>query len=181
MPSLTQDTLLELKDDFSNYPMFIETGTLTGQTIFEMEPLFRTLYTIELSEQYYLNTSAEYTGDKIIFLHGDSTKQLVELCPYINDKVIFFLDAHWSSGDTAQGDVDVPLLSEIQTINDLFDHDAIIIIDDFRLFETYIYEDWSNIVKSSIEKILGERISKSYHLPSSLSPDDRYVIHINAK
>ena len=178
MPSIGKDFLLRLQDDYKNYNTFIETGTHTGNTIFSMEPHFEKLYTIELSKKYYVNTSEQYSGNKIIFFHGDSTEFLNVLCPEIKENAIFFLDAHFSNGDTAQGKLDCPLLSEIQAINDFFKEYAIIIIDDFRLFGTHLNENWSDIYKSSIENILGKRIYKSYHLPSELSPIDRWVIHI---
>ena len=178
MPSIGKDFLLQLQGNYKHYDTFIETGTYTGKTIFAMEPHFEKLYTIELSTKYYYNTSKQYTGNKIKFFYGDSTNILCELCPEIKENAIFFLDAHFSSGDTAQGTVDCPLLTEIQTINDLFQEHAIIIIDDFRLFGTHHNEDWSNIYKSSIENILEKRIYHSYHIPSQLSPIDRWVIHI---
>ena len=56
MPSLNLNFLRLLHDDFSNYPLFIETGTNQGDTIFSMEPYFKNLITIELSEKYYTNT-----------------------------------------------------------------------------------------------------------------------------
>jgi hypothetical protein len=180
MPSLTPNFTLRLQDDYKNYPTFIETGTLNGDTIFAMEPLFKNLYTIELSPKYYFQTLNNYTGNKIKFFHGDSSYILTELCPEIKDNAIFFLDAHWSNGDTARGDIDCPLVNEIRTINNLFQQDAIIIIDDFRLFETNVNEDWSNICKSLIENILKQRMSKSYHFASELSPNDRWVIHIKS-
>jgi hypothetical protein len=37
MPSLSYDFLKQLKDDYKKYLCFIETGTLEGGTIFQME------------------------------------------------------------------------------------------------------------------------------------------------
>ena len=52
MPSLNEDFLLELQDDYTKYTCFIETGTFIGETIFALEPYFKKLYTIEFSEKY---------------------------------------------------------------------------------------------------------------------------------
>jgi hypothetical protein len=104
----------------------------------------------------------------------------------MNNKCIFFLDGHYSSGITGKGIKDVPLIEEITYINNLYMNEAIIIIDDFRLFgldqsSGIIGEDWSEIKKERLLNILILRISRVYHLESQYSKDDRLIIHINAK
>ena len=149
-----------------------------------MEPLFKKLYTIELSEKYYKNTKAKYCGNKIKFLLGDSSIVLQYILPTITEKCILFLDGHWSSDDTGRGEKDCPLLEEVTYINELCKMEAIIIIDDLRLFEngpnTGLTEDWSDISKNKILEILQDRISKVYHLDSDNFKNDRLIIHINA-
>lgn len=186
MPCLNNVFLNLLQDDYTKYNCFIETGTLNGDTIFSLEPYFNKLYTIEYSEKYYNNTKARYNGNKINFLLGDSSIVFESLLPKITDKCIFFLDGHWSGGDTGHSDKDCPLEEEITHINNLFTNDAIIIIDDFRLFgldksSGKLGEDWSKINKDSLLNILQARINKVYHLDSECAKDDRLIIHINAK
>ena len=93
----------------------------------------------------------------------------------------FFLDGHWSGGDTGHSNKDCPIYEEITHINNLFTNEAIIIIDDYRLFGLHLYEDWSEINKENLLNIIKERINKVYHLDSVLAKDDRLIIHINAK
>jgi len=185
MPSLNRDFLKSLAGDWTNFPCFIETGTFQGETIFAMEPLFSKLYTVELAEKFYNNTRLQYAGNKINFLLGDSSDVFKTLLPTIQDRTIFFLDGHWSSGDTGKGVKDCPLVEEITHINCLFRHEAIIIIDDFRLFgldasSGKLNEDWSDIHKDSLLHILKDRITDVYHLDSYCAKDDRLVIHISA-
>ncbi len=186
MPSLDKLFLDNLQDDYTKYPCFIETGTLNGNTIFAVEPLFDKLYTIEFSEKYYYSTKERYKDHKIDFILGDSSVVFESLLPKITDKCIFFLDSHWSSGDTGRSTKDCPLEEEITQINNLLKNDAIIIIDDFRLFgldesSGKLKEDWSKINKETLLNILKSRINKVYHLDSCMAKDDRLIIHINPK
>jgi hypothetical protein len=186
MPSLNKTFLKSLQDDYKKYPCFIETGTLNGDTTFALEPHFKTLHTIEYSEKYHNNTKNKYNGKKINFILGDSSIIFESLLPTITEKCIFFLDGHWSSGDTGHSAKDCPLDEEITHINNLFTQEAIIIIDDFRLFgldksSGKLGEDWSAISKEKLLNIIKSRISKVYHLDSECDKDDRLIIHINAK
>jgi hypothetical protein len=185
MPSLDLEFLKNLKGDYNNYPIFIETGTLNGDTTFALEPYFQKLFTIEFSEKYYNNTKNRYSGNKINFILGDSSKVFQTLLPEITKNCIYFLDGHWSSGDTGKSDKDCPLIEEITSINNLFQNEAIIIIDDYRLFglskETGLNEDWSEISKEKIINILGNRVKNIYHLDSICSKDDRLIIHIDKR
>ena len=186
MPSLDINYLQLLKDNFKNYPVFIETGTCNGDTIFSVEPHFDMLYTIELSQKYFNNTSSRYNGNKINFIFGDSSHVFETLLPNINQDAVFFLDGHWSSGDTAKGNKDCPLIEEIQHINILYKNKAIIIIDDFRLFGKGpkiggCNEDWTDITKEKICNILSSRITEIYHLDSTQARNDRLIIHITPK
>ena len=181
MPSINILFLNLLQDDYTKYNCFIETGTLDGGTIFSLEPYFNKLYTIEFSEKYYNNTKNKYSGSKINFILGDSSIVFESLLPNITDKCIFFLDGHWCGGSTGRSNKDCPLDEEITHINNLFTNDAIIIIDDFRLFGLKSNEDWSEINKEKLLNILQGRINKVYHLDSKCAKDDRLIIHINAK
>jgi hypothetical protein len=183
MPSIDYEFLSQLTDDYRNYKFFVESGTHHGETIFKMEPYFDKLVTIECSEYYYKNTKDKYNGNKISFILGDSSIVFASLLPTINDKCIFFLDGHYSSGNTGRGSKDCPLVEEITHIANFFKDDAIIIIDDYRLFghseQTGYPQDWSEISKDKLLNILTSRLTKVYHLDSTCAKDDRLVIHIN--
>ena len=184
MPSLNINFLNKLQDNYTNYNTFIESGTYEGDTIFSLEPYFNNLFTIEYSKSLYENTKNKYMGNKINFILGDSSIIFNTLLLSIKEKSIFFLDGHWSGGLTGKSDKDCPLIEEITCINNLFVNDAIIIIDDHRLFEkgpnnSNANEDWSLINDNSIINILKNRISKLYYLDSECAKDDRMIIHIN--
>lgn len=188
MPSIDLPFLEQLRDDYRNYPCFIETGTHCGDTVLAVEPYFRQLYTVEISETYFALARDRATAagsTNIRFLLGDSTVVFRHMLPSITEKTIFFLDGHWSSGDTGRGDKDVPLLEEIALIHDLFVHDAILIIDDFRLFgkgpDAGVNEDWTDIGRERILELLGTRVKDMYHLGSEHHAEDRFIVHIEGR
>lgn len=188
MPSLNINFLNQLRDNYKNYNIFVETGTYLCETILEMNKYFKKLNTIEIKKEIYDNAIKKYSNSNknINFILGDSKEVFKKLLPSLNEDTIFFLDGHWSAGITGKSDKDCPLIEEIALINSLFKYNAIIIIDDYRLFgtgpKTNNICNWENITKDEIIKILSNRIhnikDNVYHLPSNLHKQDRLIIHI---
>jgi hypothetical protein len=179
MPSININYLDQLKEDYTKYPNFIETGTYFGETIFAAEPYFENLYTIELSKELHQSTSLKYTGSKITFIQGDSSLKLLELLPNIEGRSIFYLDGHYSGGVTAKGKKDCPLYEELELIMKLHQDNCIVIIDDARLFEKKEFADWSEINQEKILDITEARTSSFNFLPSELHHEDRMVLYLN--
>lgn len=185
MPSIDLNFLSLLKDNYVNYNIFIETGTNKGETIFNLEKYFNKLYTIELKENLYNLCKNKYNGNKINFICGDSIIELKNLLPTINENTIFFLDAHYMTGNSAIGIKECPLIEEIEYINTYMIKKSIVIIDDYRLFGKKSKKnkfneqiDWTDIEKKKIINILNQRITDIYHLPSEFHKEDRLIIHL---
>lgn len=200
MPPLTEKFITQLKveeDANRTHPCFVETGTCTGGTIFALEHMFEELHTIEIKPEFYENVKRSYNKrwrnriktifrrpKKISFYLGDSSIVLNSVTSKLNRDTIFFLDGHWSSGDTGKGPKDCPVEEELTSIASSFRHRGIIIIDDFRLFgkgptKGGCLENWEDINKPKLLDIMGERLEQEYHLPSKLDPSDRLVLHIS--
>lgn len=180
MPALEHYIVQLILNDKEKFPIFIETGTLNGETIFAMEDHFDSLHTIEIDNNYHCKTKSNYAGSKISFHLGDSAVVLGTVLQHIDQNTVFFLDGHYSGSDTGFGAKHVPLYEELNLINNLFSKKAIIIIDDYRLFNVYDggIVDWTNINKETCVSILKDRIQNIYHLPSSLHPEDRLIIEL---
>lgn len=186
MPSIDINFLKQLQSEYQTYENFIETGIFCGETTFALEPYFSKLYTIEIKKEYYENVKQDYKGNKINFYLGDSSDVLNEIIPSITGKSIIFLDGHWSGDDTGKGVKDVPLYEELRCIMLNHKDEAIIIIDDVRLFSVgpnigNEVCNWEDINTNNIIKIVEERINKTYFLPSHLASDDRLILHISKK
>lgn len=109
--------------------VFIETGTAGGESIRAAAEIFEICWSIEIIEN---RPEGEFPAN-VFLRYGDSSKLLKELAkPYKGERIVFWLDAHWSENyEAPEGVNECPLLDEITAIKG---HDALILIDDARLF-----------------------------------------------
>lgn len=122
--------------------IFIETGTYLGDGINRVIDDFRTVHSIELNETFYNNVSERFNDNNNVILHlGDSSEVMNKKIFSINEPVLFYLDAHFSGGETAFGkeeDKGCPILRELEILNKRT-HKDIIIVDDMRLMGKQSY------------------------------------------
>jgi hypothetical protein len=120
----------------TGYKTFIETGTCRGDTVFALRNAFKRLITIELSEQLFQDAQRRFVRYKHIeVLQGDSGKVLASVLARINEPCVFWLDAHYSAGITAKGDLDTPVSTEIALIAGHHVRSHVLLIDDARCFD----------------------------------------------
>ncbi len=114
--------------------VFVEGGTFRGGTAKNMSDKFRKVYTIEKSDVMF-DIAKENLKDisNITMLKGDTREHLREILDH-NDNILFWLDAHWSGGDTYGEEDEYPLLEELEIIFDYSNKNQVILIDDARLF-----------------------------------------------
>ena len=116
--------------------VFVETGTFKGETVELIKNEFAEIYTIELSEEYFMQAQLRFANESHInVVSGDSSKTLATIASKLQTKsVLYFLDAHWCEANNAAGKTSqCPLLEEIRAIGSL-NEESVIIIDDARLF-----------------------------------------------
>ena len=179
MPSLTIEELKDYSD--INTEVFVETGTCHGDTVNNVLNYFDHLYSIELSPQLSDYSKNRFKhNSKVSIIQGDSTLVLHSICNTVEKPTFFWLDGHWSGGDTARGPVDCPLLDEVSIINKHFKTACIVTIDDVRLFGTHINEDWSEITREHVLNIVKDRLVSCKYFPSELYVEDRMVLHLKA-
>lgn len=132
--AVSQDFMTELINRF-HVAVLVETGTYSGDTVFNGLPLFNTIYTIELSNPLYQAACDRFKNDKQVhLLCGDSADLLPQILPTISDKILFWLDAHCSGGTTVGKGVPIPLSAEVEAIGKSNTRNAILLIDDIRGF-----------------------------------------------
>jgi hypothetical protein len=114
----------------------IETGTFLGDMDYAVKDIFHAIYSIELSPAIAQRARRRlHAYPHIQILQGDSGAILPRILGGINCQCIFWLDGHYSSGITAKGDLETPVIQELLTI---FAHPVknhVILIDDARCFD----------------------------------------------
>ncbi|TSA31401.1 MAG: hypothetical protein D4R65_11260 [Verrucomicrobiaceae bacterium] len=115
---------------------FVETGTFRGDTIAFLEPYFDSLYSVELSMEFYLAAQKRFEAmrDKIHIHQGDSAIELAGILMQVRGRTLVWLDAHCSGKDTARGETDTPIMAELELIGRQSLDKHIILIDDTRGF-----------------------------------------------
>jgi hypothetical protein len=114
---------------------FVETGTFYGQTLDAVHCVFSRSFSCELSARLFeLNFMAFRDTEDVRVLFGDSADVLRQILPNCSGRILFWLDGHYSGGETAIGSCICPALMELDAIKMDARRDHCILIDDARLF-----------------------------------------------
>ena len=76
----------------------------------------------------------ESLQDKIHLYQGDSAIQLAGILKQVSGRALIWLDAHYSGKDTARGEMDTPIMAELDLVARQSLEKHIILIDDARGF-----------------------------------------------
>jgi hypothetical protein len=131
--AIKQSRIVEYAKKF-NLNVLIETGTFRGEMVEAQRRNFKKIYSIELSHELYETALSKFKRfDHIHLIEGDSSEMLKEVMSQINEPCLFWLDGHYSGGDTAKGKLNCPIYGELDTIfSKPFDH--VLVIDDANDF-----------------------------------------------
>lgn len=111
----------------------IETGTLNGECAYHASPYFREIHTIELAPHLYERSCNRLKDCPNVRCYlGDSSKQLLPIIQQAQGTILFWLDAHYSGGETACGELGDPIFYELNQIAESRRVDSVILIDDIR-------------------------------------------------
>lgn len=112
----------------------VETGTYYGDMVAALESEFDRILSIELQPRLVERARRRFADEpKISIIFGDSGEMLAQVVPGLVDVALFWLDGHYSGGETARGTEDTPVLRELANILRAgVDH--VVLIDDARLF-----------------------------------------------
>lgn len=141
LSTLSPEFLTTIKDIFS-IDSFIETGTFEAETTLAAAGIFSEVHSVELSSFLYQKAKEKLKNIANVTLYeGDSARELPRILKNVSGKALFWLDGHFSEGNTAKGDKSTPILEEISAISESGFDDCVIMIDDMRIFEREIADN----------------------------------------
>lgn len=114
----------------------IETGTFRGVMAARCARAFKTVLTVELDAKLAAQAKAFLASHRNVTVYqGDAVALLPQMLAHPGaGRCVVFLDAHYSGGDTARGEVPEPAIAELDILARHRDRIAGIVMDDFRCF-----------------------------------------------
>jgi len=143
--------------------VFVETGTFYGDTLSYIAKTGARCFSVELSAPLYEKARARFRGNPAVKLYlGDSRTVLGQIVDPLREPALFWLDGHFSGGETARGTGDTPIAHELELLlNRSGGERDVVLIDDARCFDgTGDYPHLSEIILR-VSKIPGRRIEVS--------------------
>ena len=123
-----QRTVTEFAQNFK-LQVLVETGTNLGNMVGVQKDRFREIYSIELDEWLVARAKRKFADRPNIHLYqGDSGTVLPAIVPLLQERCLFWLDAHW-------GDEAAPIKQELECIYRHPIRDHVLLIDDARWFD----------------------------------------------
>lgn len=178
--------LKRVNKNYLDFDIFIETGSFVGETMDDIKNSFYKIISIEITDKYFdycRNKFINYSNIEII--HGDSLNVLPLLIEkYNNERIMFFLDAHYSAGDTGKNHLDVPLIEELKIINRDLKNSCLVIIDDADLFGwKHELLSWEEINEKNILEEVKGRVKNYFYIENTIKAigKTRFVIELENK
>ncbi len=115
---------------------FVETGTAGGLTAYNAAAMFKQVWSMEIAKERFEDASRRCKDLTNVHLyHGESVKQLPDICREIEGKsALFYLDAHWCGGERQA--CECPLLEELEIVRRRWPrHQDVVVIDNAGLLE----------------------------------------------
>lgn len=116
---------------------FVETGSHRGLTIDKaLKAGFDKIKSVEFDAALYKYCSEKYKKNtRVQIYEGSSVNNLWNMIKYIDERIVFWLDAHYSGDGSSMDDLICPVLEELSIIECHHLNNHIILIDDVRLFK----------------------------------------------
>lgn len=126
--------------------IWVETGTHYGRTALYLSKIAKFVYTLEPSKKIFDEASIILNKfENIKIFNSSSEKGLNEILKELpsDSNICFWLDGHYSEGDTFMGEKVSPIIFELELIEKYYKEfkNFVILIDDFRLFKNYESEN----------------------------------------
>ena len=134
-PHVVKENIIHEYREKTGIMLLIETGTFLGDMVEAQKKCFVKIISIELSLELFNKAKRRFKRERNVeIIYGDSGEILPRVLSKINDPAIFWLDGHYSEGNTARGDTTCPVYKELSAIFESKIPEYVILIDDARCF-----------------------------------------------
>lgn len=131
--TVKQQRIAKYKQQY-NIDILVETGTYLGDMIWAQRKDFEKIYSIELSPLFADLAKKRFNKQQhVTIIEGDSGVVMNSLIKRLDQKTIFWLDGHYSGGETACSGKECPVFEELNAIFQS-DIEHVLLIDDARCF-----------------------------------------------
>jgi hypothetical protein len=118
-----------------NLQTVVETGTFLGDTAYFLSSRGYQVITVEIAPKLAALARARFSGiDTVTTVEGDSGKLMPKLVADLIQPALFYLDGHYSGGETEKGELETPVVAEVEAILAGAKDGSVVIIDDARCF-----------------------------------------------
>ena len=136
-PHVYKQRVIKSFADAFNLRVLVESGTYYGDMVEAMKGFFDVVYSIELSTELFAKAQNRFRKDEnVSIIQGDSGCEIGKIVANLEVPALFWLDGHYSSGETAKGSKDTPIFEELESVLASKGIDHVILIDDARCFGT---------------------------------------------
>jgi len=116
--------------------VFIETGTYYGDTVAAIKDMYTSVISIEVDEAFYKKACIRFATDKNVrIVLGDCASELPAILSGLQEPAVFWLDGHYSGGETGKGEIEDPILISLNQIASHPVKEHVIFVDDARTFD----------------------------------------------
>jgi hypothetical protein len=158
----------------------VETGTYGGGTARVLAGMFPSATTIELSDELHRRAAAALAGiENLTLLHGSSPEALATL-ERPPGGTLYWLDAHWSGGETAGREHPCPVVEEIRAIGPGHPDDCLL-IDDARLFNDPAWPSIAEVMNAILAERPGHHVTIAHDLIVAVPARARGLVDAFAK
>jgi hypothetical protein len=117
---------------------WVETGTYLGATTSVLATIGRMVYSIEPEPTLFAKAEQRFQRTvNVKLLNGTSEDVFPSLLPLLEGPVCFWLDGHYSAGNTFKGPKDTPIVDELTQIEAHLPRfgATVVMVDDIRCFD----------------------------------------------
>lgn len=138
----------------SGCSVFYETGTYHGEMVQEFLLVAQKIISVELAKHLHASAVRKFKDySHVTIHHGDSASIIANTIQTINERIFFWLDAHYSRGETALGSKETPIVEELISIGEHSIKNHVILVDDIRCFNGTMQYPTVEELKTEILKI----------------------------